>query len=150
VQYVREQEALLGERPRAYPHPFNAIRKAAYNFGWDWGPDLASVGIWKAIGLDSWSTARIAAVRPLVDVREGVPTLTAHVDVEWAHGATPPTSLSLDVAGAHATVDLAPGQATATASFDVPDAELWWPRGYGAQALHRLDVELSTNGTALS
>ena len=27
-------------RPHANAHPFNAVRKMACNFGWDWGPDL--------------------------------------------------------------------------------------------------------------
>lgn len=53
VLYSREQEALLGARPHSYAHPFNAMRKSACNFGWDWGPDLASAGIWKPIGIDS-------------------------------------------------------------------------------------------------
>ena len=33
---------------RVYPHPFNAVRKMACSFGWDWGPDLQTAGIWKA------------------------------------------------------------------------------------------------------
>ena len=34
----------IGDRPHVNPHPFNAIRKAASSYGWDWGPDLAGVG----------------------------------------------------------------------------------------------------------
>lgn len=150
VQYAREQEAVLGERPHSYVHPFNAIRKAACNFGWDWGPDLASVGIWKSIGIDSWSTSRIESIRPLVDVRDGEATLTAHVQLEWTDGVTESATLSFDVAGAHASVDVLVGQTNATVTLDVPDAELWWPRGHGAQTLYPLNVELVAGDTVLS
>ncbi|MET1015419.1 MAG: glycoside hydrolase family 2 protein, partial [Leifsonia flava] len=34
IEFAREQEALLGERPTVMHHPFNAIRKVASNFGW--------------------------------------------------------------------------------------------------------------------
>lgn len=144
--YAREQEQLLGERPHSYEHPFNAMRKAACNFGWDWGPDLASVGIWKPIGIHSWSGARIAAVRPLVDVIDGLPTVTVHVDVEWADAA-PSTGaeLAFEVAGQQAHVTLKPGQATASATIDAPGAALWYPRGYGEQVRHELDVRLSSD-----
>ena len=43
----------LGDRPNAYPEPFNFIRKMACNFGWDWGPTLVTAGIWQDIGLQS-------------------------------------------------------------------------------------------------
>src|SRR5690606_31627370 len=51
----------LGDRPGAYhPAPFPFIRKMACNFGWDWGPALVTAGIWRAIGLHCWHTARLA------------------------------------------------------------------------------------------
>ncbi len=59
--------------PNAYPSPFNFVRKMACNFGWDWGPSLVTAGIWKPVTLQSWSTARLARVRP-------------HVTVEGANG----------------------------------------------------------------
>ena len=55
-----------GPRPHANHHPYNEMRKMACNFGWDWGIDVATSGIWKAIGIESWSGVRIASVRPLV------------------------------------------------------------------------------------
>ena len=36
-------------RPGAYPHPLNMVRKMACSFGWDWGPDLQTAGIWKPV-----------------------------------------------------------------------------------------------------
>lgn len=58
----------LGRRPHVIRHPFNAIRKMACSYGWDWGPDLASSGIWRPIAIERWRTARLASVRPLATV----------------------------------------------------------------------------------
>ena len=40
--------AELGHRPHVNEHPFNALRKMACNYGWDWGPALVTAGIWQA------------------------------------------------------------------------------------------------------
>ena len=80
---------LLGWRQRAYPHPYNAIRKMACSFGWDWGPDLQTAGIWKPVRLERWDTARLARVRPLVTVdADG----TGRVDVHARRGVAPRTA----------------------------------------------------------
>ena len=50
----------LGDRPGAYTEPYQFIRKMACNFGWDWGPTLVTAGIWRPIGLQRWSGARLA------------------------------------------------------------------------------------------
>ena len=70
---AEEAAAALGPRPHVNPHPYNALRKNASSYGWDWGPDLPTAGIWRPIRLESWSTARLAGVRPLVDVRPTAP-----------------------------------------------------------------------------
>ena len=59
TRYAEAQRDRLGDRPNAYPEPFNFIRKMACNFGWDWGPTLVTAGIWQPIGLHAWSTARL-------------------------------------------------------------------------------------------
>ena len=64
-----EQEALrIGARPGAYPAPLNMVRKMACSFGWDWGPDLQTAGLWKPASIQRWRTARLVSVRPLVTV----------------------------------------------------------------------------------
>jgi beta-mannosidase len=50
--YAEDLQRTLGDRPNAYPEPFNFIRKQACNFGWDWGPTLVTAGIWRPIGLE--------------------------------------------------------------------------------------------------
>ncbi|MFJ3380282.1 glycosyl hydrolase 2 galactose-binding domain-containing protein [Curtobacterium sp. NPDC090217] len=121
-----ERESALhgGELPHVNHHPYNALRKNASNFGWDWGIDVATSGIWKSIGIESWSGVRIASVRPLVDLDGADGVLTAHVEVEHAGstgafsqaiGGTPVTSTGgAGTTGLEARITVAPQRASAT------------------------------------
>ena len=62
VRYADAQSVVLGARPRPYPTPFDAIRKSACSFGWDWGIATSTSGIWRPVRLESWSTARLDGV----------------------------------------------------------------------------------------
>jgi beta-mannosidase len=139
-RYAEAVRSRLGDLPNSYPDPFNFVRKMACNFGWDWGPNVATAGIWQPIGLHTWDVARLAAVRPLVTVEDGAGRVDVHVDVE-RHGDVPLT-VSAAVAGSRVETTLAPGERTAVVTLTVRDPELWWPRGYGEQARHLLDVTL--------
>ncbi|MCX5600873.1 glycoside hydrolase family 2 protein [Streptomyces phaeochromogenes] len=133
----------LGERPNAYPEPFQYIRKMACSFGWDWGPTLVTAGIWKRVRLEHWSTARIARVRPVVTVEQGVGRVELYVDVERTRVEAGLT-LGARIGGvrAEATVDGTSG----VVRLEVPDVELWWPRGYGEQPLYDVELWLSHEG----
>ncbi|WP_221349312.1 glycoside hydrolase family 2 protein [Streptomyces beigongshangae] len=146
AEAVRER---LGERPGAYPEPFQYLRKMACSFGWDWGPTLVTAGIWRPVRLERWTTARITRVRPLVTVEEGLGRAELHVEVERS-GVAAGLTLSArvaGVAGADAAVDVTGTHAVVR--VDVPDPGLWWPRGYGGQRLYGLELTLSDAGGPL-
>lgn len=133
--------AELGPRPFVNTHPFNAIRKMASNYGWDWGPDLVTAGIWRPCYLESWSTARLAAVRPLVEVAGSTGIVHAHIEVQ--RDRDEPLEVLVQVAGKQHRVELAPGQNSTVVEVSVPEVDLWWPTGYGDQPLYPVVVTLS-------
>ncbi|MFB7088019.1 glycoside hydrolase family 2 protein [Streptomyces sp. NPDC056296] len=138
--------AVTGERPNVYPEPFQYIRKMACAFGWDWGPTLVTAGMWRPVRLERWSTARLDQVRPLVTVDGTTGRVEVRVEVERTEqGADRALTVRATVGGieARATVD----GTRAVLTLDVPDVSLWWPRGYGAQPLHDLEVVLVEDGT---
>ncbi|HEY3010001.1 MAG TPA: glycoside hydrolase family 2 protein [Micromonosporaceae bacterium] len=139
-RYAEALRDRLGARPVAYPEPFNFVRKMACNFGWDWGPTLVTAGIWRPIGLRSWSAARFTDVRPRVTVAGGVGTIDVHVLV--ARAADRPLMLAAAVGEARARVAVPAGQREAVVRLTVRDPELWWPRGYGDQPLYAVRVTL--------
>ncbi|MEV1144199.1 glycoside hydrolase family 2 protein [Micromonospora sp. NPDC049799] len=139
-RYAEAQRDRLGDRPNAYPEPFPFIRKMACNFGWDWGPTLVTAGVWRPIGLHAWSAARLATVRPLVTVDGTDGRVELHVEVERAADA--PLTVRAAVAGGAAEATIPAGERTAVLTSTVRDPERWWPRGYGEQARHDLDVTL--------
>ncbi|MEU0535450.1 glycoside hydrolase family 2 protein [Amycolatopsis tolypomycina] len=148
LEHAEAVERALGKRPRAYHHPFNTVRKMACSFGWDWGPDLQTAGIWRPVRLERWHSARLARVRPLVTVdADGTGRVTVHADVERACHA--PLDVAVSIAGRSARGEIAPGDTTATVVVTVPDADLWWPAGYGDQPRYPLSVELSACGAVL-
>ncbi|GAA3549945.1 glycoside hydrolase family 2 protein [Microlunatus spumicola] len=143
----------LGPRPYTNEHPFNAIRKMACSYGWDWGPVLATSGVWRPLALVGWSTARLAGVRPLVDVRTGddgaTGLLRVHVDVVRAPGQDGSLTATAEVAGRSAAVVVPPGSTSATVELEVDDVALWWPVGYGEQPLYPVAVTLAAGDETL-
>ncbi|MFI6035425.1 glycoside hydrolase family 2 protein [Streptomyces sp. NPDC051315] len=128
----------LGERPAAYAEPYQYLRKMACSFGWDWGPTLVTAGIWRPVRLERWSTARIARVRPLVTVEQGLGVVELHVEVERTRVEAELT-LEARVDGRRVRAEVT--GTSGVVRVEVPTARLWWPRGYGDQPLY--DVELT-------
>ncbi|AXG76760.1 glycoside hydrolase family 2 protein [Streptomyces paludis] len=140
---VEQWEHTLGARPSAYPQPFAFIRKMASGFGWDWGPTLPGCGLWRDVRVETWSTARIAAVRPLVDVFEDTGILAAHIDIErTASGAALPLQLEVEIAGQAVHAEVPPGEDSATVVVAVPGVRRWYPRGLGEPHLYPVAVSL--------
>ncbi|CAL1701079.1 unnamed protein product [Somion occarium] len=121
------------------------VRKAQYNYGWDWGPVLMTVGPWKPIYLETYN-ARISDI----DIRIDIPgNLTAHVDVQFT--LDPPTKAKASVTikkpngnvligGTNIPVTDS-GVAKFKLSRGVYDA--WYPVGYGGQPIHAVEIEIA-------
>ncbi|MAO81941.1 MAG: beta-mannosidase [Nocardioides sp.] len=136
----------LGYRPHTNHHPYNAIRKMACGFGWDWGIDLSTSALWRPVVLESWATARLDVVRVAGDVVAGVPTLRAAVACEQVEEDE---SLWLDVRIGEHTRSVPVLAGVASVDLPIPDAHLWWPRGYGEPALYDALVTLRDGSDVL-
>ncbi len=147
IPYANAQSLELGVRPRPYPLPYEAIRKSACNFGWDWGIATYTSGPWKPVRLESWSGARLAEVR-VTATPDGA---GGAVDVDVV--------IERDASDAQVSVRLAVESATAaTAAIDgdrgharveLDAVERWWPVGYGAQPRYTVEVSLERDGAAV-
>ena len=152
LRAARESEARIGAKPLVGDAlPYNALRKMACNFGWDWGPTLTTSGIGKPIYLHQWSTARIAQVVPRVTVEpSGFGLVELHVELE----RTSDDELALDASvtapdGTEVQMHAAVTGSSAVLTLVVADPQLWWPRGYGTQPLYRASVRVSRNTAEL-
>ncbi|MEO1236044.1 MAG: hypothetical protein AAFX76_04575, partial [Planctomycetota bacterium] len=123
--------------------PHNMLRKMACNFGWDWGPALTTVGVWRGIRLEAWDEARLGDVVPQVESAEAS---GAELAVRAAVVGDAETEVKFelsDPAGrvvASATQAGEAGQASARLTVDRP--ALWWPAGHGEQPLYTLTTRL--------
>ena len=105
------------------------------------GPVLVTAGIWRPIGLHSWSTARLARVLPAVTVEDGVGRVRIEVSLDRAGGGVP-LNLAARVAGVEAHVVINAGEDRAVLELQVPNLRLWWLHGHGEQHLDDLHVRL--------
>ncbi len=147
--YAREMEQKLGALPKLNSDvPFNAIRKMACNFGWDWAPVLTTAGIWKPVYIRGWDTARVDQVRPLVvEVSEETALVDVMVDLARQQEGWLRVSATLtDPKGQIIVQDVFVNKAE-TRTFlrlEVADPSRWWPRGHGDQPLYDLQVRVFT------
>ncbi|ROP74828.1 glycoside hydrolase family 2 protein [Curtobacterium sp. PhB115] len=152
--------AKAGSMPGPYAEPFPYIRKMASNFGWDWGLTAVTSGPWRPVAVERWSTARLREVRPLVDVEAGEGVLDTHITVERSglndldqDGEDDDLVLVVTVSGTteageptrqRSRAQLTPKDDETVVTVRVPDAQRWWPRGYGTPAQYDVVVELQT------
>lgn len=153
VAYARARQA---ERPLRTPSQSipggSYLRKAPSQFGWDWGPQLPPIGIWKDVRLEGHSTARIEDVHVRQHHTAGRVTLKGTVRLErWSTKALE-VALVLtapDGSQQECRKTLEGTTAEATLTLDITNPQLWWPNGYGAQPLYGIEVVLSSEGKEL-
>lgn len=145
----RNQQRMLNMANDALPGaPY--LRKAPCHFGWDWGPKLPAVGIWRDIRLEGSSTARLEDVHVRQRHEDGNVLLDVHIQaVVW--GSTQPgarVSLTTPQGKVFLTkVLLEEGVGKVLIPVDEP--QLWWPNGYGAQPLYQVEVSLMAGSNEL-
>ena len=115
------------------------VRKAAYQFGWDWAPRLVTSGIWRPVELVGWDRARIAGVRHQQAFRGDTVQVITTVRVE---GDASGTRLSVTVGGERSTGTLRPGSDALVLVNTLVGADPWEPNGSGEQHLVAVEVSL--------
>lgn len=156
VRFVTEKQAQLpltggGDIPGG-PH----LRKAACQWGWDWGPKLPPISIWKDIRLEGFA-ARLADVHLRQRVQPDRAVIFARVTAE---ALDPQAELSAEITVTgpggetfHASETLytfEPGAPPANeVSLEIPHPQLWWPNGYGDQPLYKVGVRLKRSQSVL-
>lgn len=121
----------------------NLMRKAQFGWGWDWGPDLPTVGIWKEVRLEVRSQARIADLA-FTTLSAADDRAEARIDLELA-GATLGLRVEIvltdpDGAEVFRTDRDAADAAPITLTLDRP--RLWWTHDLGDQPLYALGARL--------
>jgi beta-mannosidase len=148
LQYVlaaQEKEPVIGVSQAIPGSPH--VRKAPCQFGWDWGPQLPPMGVWREIRLEGYTTARLADVHlHQVHATDGV-TLKARVQVErWketdlevALRVTSPDGGETQ----EVTTTLAGSDLQGDLHVKIANPQLWWPNGHGSQPLYEVEVLLN-------
>jgi beta-mannosidase len=143
-------ERAHGPLPSPYDEPYPHVRKAAANFGWDWGPHFVTAGIWRDIRLETYA-GRIEHVRPLVRLNpeHTAARVTVHVRVDAPTGSRVRVEVT-DPAGRPTASGTGIAEDREVAiTLLVASPELWWPIGLGGQPLYRLQVDLEHEGAVL-
>jgi beta-mannosidase len=124
------------------------MRKAPCQFGWDWGPMLPSIGIWKDIRLEGRSVARLEDVHIRQIHEDNLVTIQAVLNVEtFKYGQLNATLevVSPDGQNSIKVESEISGNGT-TLEIQIANPLLWWPNGYGKQNLYEATVFLETDG----
>jgi beta-mannosidase len=124
-------------------------RKAGYHYGWDWGPRLVTIGIWRPVVLTAWDKAVVRDTwyrQPSVTPQLARLTNTVTIDAD-----SPMKDVELTVTDggkllAKKRISLRAGANIITLPFDIKNPHLWWSNGLGQPYLYALKTTLRKGG----
>jgi len=139
-------------RERTHVEAKTYVRKAAYQYGWDWGPRFVTSGIWRPARLEAWNDARISNIQiRQLDVNSAVAHLLAEVEVTSSAAGNASVSVAYGVTGkpaeASRSIQLQPGVNHVTIPIDIASPSLWYPAGYGSQPIYKFQTQLKIGKT---
>ena len=122
-------------------------RKAQFQYGWDWGPKLNTMGIWKDVSLQAWDDSRIENVYLRKD---SYTEKEAHFTAIITLTSPPEESASVQVFADGQDFSLQIPTGKQTNQFEIPirieDPIFWWPHNLGIPHLYEVEVQLVQDG----
>lgn len=127
---------------RKIPSNRNLIRKVQCHAGWDWGIDLVCSGIYGECQIKTSSTGFIKY--SYVDTKKRSTNNWA-IDINLEYYSLQNTTLNVDIDFDNKTISvpfkIERGNNNLQYTIEVESPKLWWPVGYGNQALYKLIIK---------
>lgn len=121
-------------------------RKAAYHFGWDWGPRFVTSGIWKDVKIVTWNKVRIKnAYTTTLSADRDIAHMRTQIEVEVSEAGTYEVLLKQKTK----IVNLKVGLNTIVHNFDIHKPKIWWTNGLGDPNLYAQKIILRLDKTVL-
>ena len=139
--YIKEKAAELNLMDTIQAlRGFAYIRKASCMLGWDWGPFLPDMGIWREVSLITKDSARITDVKIEQRHDGGKVYITPKVKTDEA------TDVRVTVIEPDGKTEYT---VSANEESEIPSPKLWWPNGLGEQHLYTVKVEVLSDGNVV-
>jgi len=132
----------LPESPRVF------TRKPQYQYGWDWGPRLKTIGITNAITLTSYSTFRCK------DVYLNTQKITdsiAHITAELTIQSQKEENIKVTIHNKNTqeqfqeTLRIQPSKTQYLIPFSIKNPKRWWTHNLGEPFLYDIDITIELN-----
>ena len=115
------------------------LRKALYMSGWDWGPKLPDMGIFRPVVLDMYNDDRILDVYSEQEHTNNRVILTIEAETKHEKGY----EMYAQIDGKEIRLENGKGK------VEIENPKLWWVRGYGDQPLYDLTVKMVKEGVVI-
>lgn len=123
---------------------FQHLRKAHSMFGWDWGPKIPDLGIWRNLSIFGYREGRLEDVYITQKHRDGAVDLDVRVSMDrWCKQEL---DIQLKLTAPDGSIwekRLRTDQYESRLGLAVEKPELWWPNGFGSQPLYQVEVTLA-------
>ncbi|NML57598.1 beta-mannosidase [Chryseobacterium cheonjiense] len=123
----------IPESPRSF------VRKAQYQFGWDWGPRLVTAGIWKDVQLNFWNQAKLENIKI---EQKTITRQKVELNIYTEISADNEGKYSVLINNKINTIRLKKGKNTILIPFTVNKPNLWQPNGWGTPNLYDVKITL--------
>lgn len=129
------------ESPRSY------VRKAQYQFGWDWGPRLVTAGIWKDVKLNFWNIARLDNVKI---EQKALTKQKAELNIHAEIFTKEEGKYSFLINGKSQSINLKSGLNQISIPYQIQNPKLWQPNGWGDPNLYQLKISLQKDSKIIA
>jgi len=144
-------DSLVAASQFVLPEDFAHMRKAAFQFGWDWAPETPSLGIWRDVRIEGYEDFRLISSwveTQAIQDESAEMMLVVKLDVKTE------TELKLDFQSddfyfVSQTVSLQAGEAVLHFPFTIESPELWYPNGMGNSFLYPAKLRMKTDNGML-
>ncbi len=140
-------DSMFGDEPLGR-NSSTYVRKAGYQYGWDWGPRIVTLGVWQPVTLEAWDDVRLADFHVAqVHLDDDVAALDADFDIQSDRVQT--VIVRAEITAPDGTtrtvtqeVNLFAGLNPVSIPVQVAKPQRWWPVGYGNANLYTVKADV--------
>ena len=122
-------------------------RKAQFQYGWDWGPKLNTLGIWKPITLKAWDDLKFENIyirQKEIDKDKALLSVEIIIESKDDRNIQLFTKINKEIISSN--ISLKKGKHTYKVPIEIINPKLWWTHNLGNPYLYNFNFQLISDG----